>query len=348
MLKAINQDKLADWLAFISRRYELWVPRERGGVCLLAPYDPEAGFSLERVPQLSAKGVVFPQTECLLKYSYKKNKDNPEEVGLSLEAETPHPKTVVWGVRPCDVAGIRFLERVLAGEEGSQDPYFKSRRGECLIVALGCRSPENTCFCTAVGGSPAEAPGADLLITAIDDEYGVEVLTSRGEELMDEGLFRTLGKDKSKTLKQAKQAACDSLELPFNLEPSPALAQKLLQTFEDPYWKEATAACISCGICTFVCPTCYCFNIADEAQGMEGERLRCWDGCMFSAYTLEASGHNPREKKFQRYRNRINHKFSYLITNNNILGCTGCGRCIRECPAGIDLRDIVAHLAGEG
>jgi Fe-S oxidoreductase len=88
--------------------------------------------------------------------------------------------------------------------------------------------------------------------------------------------------------------------------------------------------------------------MADEAQEMCGERLRCWDACMFPTYTLEASGHNPRLVKFQRFRNRICHKFSYLITNNHILGCTGCGRCIRECPVGIDLRRIVAHMLGEG
>lgn len=347
MLKTITQDKLADWLAFISRKYELWVPQEEGECCLLAPYQPETAVNLDQTPQLSAKKVVFPQTECLLKYSYKKEKNNPDKVELSVDADTPHPKTVIWGIPPCDVAGITFLEKVFNGS-GYQDPYFKSRRSDCLIVALACRHPKATCFCKATGGSPVEAPGADLLLNRIDHEYVVEVLTPKGAELLDEKLFTPLEEGKIKLLEEDKQAACNEQELSFSLKPSPELADKVLQAFESPYWKEVTAACISCGICTYVCPTCYCFNIADEAHGMEGSRLRCWDACMFPSYTMEASGHNPREKKFQRYRNRISHKFSYLITNNNILGCTGCGRCIRECPVCIDLRRIVTHLTGGG
>jgi ferredoxin len=346
MLKIITKDKLTDWLAFISREYELWVPQEEEGGVLLAPYQPERGFNLKLMPKLSAKEVVFPQTECLLKYSYNKDTVNPEQVEVSLEASNPHHKTVIWGIRPCDVAGISFLEKVFTSN-GYHDPYFKSRRKECVIVAVGCRHPEATCFCTAVGGSPAEAPGADLLLTRIDNEYGAEILSERGKDLINEDLFSTPAKGKIESIKQAKQAACN--EMPFRLEESlPAVADKILQAFEFPYWKEATTACISCGICTYVCPTCYCFNIADEARGMEGERLRCWDTCMSYTYTLEASGHNPRIIKYQRYRNRINHKFSYLITNNDIVGCTGCGRCIKECPANIDLRHIVAHLLEKG
>jgi ferredoxin len=346
MPKSITQDKLKDWLDSISQKYELWVPQEKEGVCRLAPYQPEAGFCLERASQLSAKEVLFPQTECILKYSYQKNKNNPEDVKVSLEAADPHPKTVIWGIPPCDVAGISFFEKVFAGSGSYQEPYFKARRSECLIVAFACQHPDTTCFCTAVGGSPVEAPGADLLLTRINHEYVVEVLTPQGGKLIDEALFGMLGEEKLKAMEQAKQAVRHTVEHPFSVEASPLVAKKLLKAFESPYWKEATAGCISCGICTFVCPTCYCFNIADEAHGMQGERLRCWDACMFPLYSLEASGHNPRRVKFQRYRNRLSHKFSYLITNNDTLGCTGCGRCIRECPAGIDLRRIMAHLMG--
>ncbi len=346
MPKSITQDKLADWLNRISQKYQLWASQEREGISLLSPYQPEAGFTLERIPQLSAKGVLFPQSECMLKYCYKKDPDNPEQTDLSLEGVEPHLKTVIWGIPPCDVAGINFFKHVFTGS-GYHDPYFKARHSECLIVALACQQPETTCFCTAVGGSPVESPGADLLLTRIDHEYVVEAITPKGAELIDEDLFGMPEEKILKVVEQAKKSACKSLEAPFKLESLPVTADKMLKVFESPHWKEATRACISCGICTFICPTCYCFNMADEAQGMCGERLRCWDACMFPGYTLEASGHNPRLAKFQRYRNRLSHKFSYLITNNQVLGCTGCGRCIKECPAGIDMRRIIAHLLKE-
>jgi sulfhydrogenase subunit beta (sulfur reductase) len=347
MPKSITQDKLTDWLDIISQKYKLWVPQDKNGICQLELYEKGVVLNLERVPRFSAKKVVFPQTECMLKYSFQKNYEDPEKVALSLESTHPQAKTVVWGIPPCDVAGISFLEKVLTGS-GYHDPYFKARRNECLIVALACQQPDNTCFCTAVGGSPVEAPDADLLLTRTDHEYVVEALTPQGAKLIDEKLFAMPDEDKLQAIKQAKGAVRSSMASPFSIKSLPVVADKIRQAFENPYWKETVAGCLGCGICTFVCPTCYCFNIADESHGMRGERLRCWDACMFPLYSLEASGHNPRALKFQRYRNRLSHKFSYLITNNNTLGCTGCGRCIRQCPAGIDMRHIIAYLLGEG
>ncbi len=346
MPKAIMQDKLNDWLDSIASKYQLWAPQDKDGACLLSPYTPGAPVNLKCRPQLSAKKALFPQTECLLKYQYHKDKSKPEETELSISAANPNQKTVIWGIAPCDVSGISFFENVFIGA-GYQDTYFKTRRSNTLIAAIACQHAESTCFCEAVGGSPVSAPDADLLLTRIDHEYVVEALTNEGATLIDEGLFTTVEEAKLNAMQQVKEAALSKLSKPFELGSLPSVADKFLKAFESPYWKEATAACLSCGICTFVCPTCYCFNITDEAQGMHGQRLRCWDACMFSTYTLEASGHNPRNIKFQRYRNRLSHKFSYLITNNNVLGCTGCGRCIKECPVGIDLRSIISHILAE-
>ncbi len=266
--------------------------------------------------------------------------------------ETSSPTTVVFGIPPCDVAGINLLEKVLVGG-GYQDPYFKQRRSQTVIVALACKHPANTCFCTAVGGSPISAPGddplqgADLLLHKGDNGYIIDILTPKGAELVEGDLFQPVAEEEIRALDQAESEIEEKLALPFKLKSLPAVSSKLMEAFGSDYWKEATRACLSCGVCTYVCPTCYCFNISDEDHGICGERLRCWDSCMFPAYTLEASGHNPRADKSQRYRNRLCHKFSYLITNNQTPGCTGCGRCVRQCPAGIDLRGILAHILGE-
>ena len=118
------------------------------------------------------------------------------------------------------------------------------------------------------------------------------------------------------------------------------------ERFEDKgYWREMVGQCLSCGVCTFLCPTCYCFTITDEVQELLGERLRSWDSCMFPHYSLEASGHNPRPTKFERYRNRVGHKFSYIPDKYaGMIGCCGCGRCIRSCPVSIDIRKVVENL----
>jgi ferredoxin len=113
------------------------------------------------------------------------------------------------------------------------------------------------------------------------------------------------------------------------------------RTMDPDIWKEITAKCISCAACTYVCPTCFCFNIRDEQKGLKGERYKCWDYCMNSYYTLEASGHNPRAEKNKRYRNKVNCKYNYNIKRSNNIFCGGCGRCIEVCPVSVDIREVV-------
>ena len=117
--------------------------------------------------------------------------------------------------------------------------------------------------------------------------------------------------------------------------------EKLGEIFEADYWETVSNKCLGCGICTFLCPTCYCFDITDEKWGVSGERIRSWDSCMYPEYTIHASGYNPRPARKNRLRNRFYHKFKYYPDLYNMFGCTGCGRCIRHCPVNIDIIDII-------
>jgi formate hydrogenlyase subunit 6/NADH:ubiquinone oxidoreductase subunit I len=99
--------------------------------------------------------------------------------------------------------------------------------------------------------------------------------------------------------------------------------------------------CLGCGACAYVCPTCACFDIQDEGTGNKGTRVRCWDSCAFSLFTLHTSGHNPREEQTERWRQRILHKFLYMPERQQVYGCVGCGRCSRGCP--VDM-NILEHL----
>ncbi|HOC23304.1 MAG TPA: 4Fe-4S dicluster domain-containing protein, partial [Anaerolineaceae bacterium] len=117
------------------------------------------------------------------------------------------------------------------------------------------------------------------------------------------------------------------------------LKDHLDQIFDSSLWGEFAQSCLGCGICTFLCPTCFCFDIVDEAQ--RDERVRNWDTCMFRVYSLEASGHNPRPTRAERTRQRLMHKFSYWLEHADQFGCTGCGRCVRYCPVGLDIRAMI-------
>jgi ferredoxin len=114
--------------------------------------------------------------------------------------------------------------------------------------------------------------------------------------------------------------------------------------FENEVWKAQSERCLGCGACAFVCPTCACFDIQEDAKGNTGNRIRCWDSCGFSLFTLHTSGHNPRPDQSARWRQRLMHKFSYMPDRLSVTGCTGCGRCSRACPVDMNIAEHLINL----
>jgi NAD-dependent dihydropyrimidine dehydrogenase PreA subunit len=115
--------------------------------------------------------------------------------------------------------------------------------------------------------------------------------------------------------------------------------------FEHPFWATIHGKCLACGTCTYLCPTCHCFDISDEVKGSDGVRIRSWDSCMFPLFTKETSGHNPRTSQKERWRQRTMHKFKYYVDNFKAISCVGCGRCVMYCPVNIDIRKIIEDIS---
>jgi heterodisulfide reductase subunit C len=123
--------------------------------------------------------------------------------------------------------------------------------------------------------------------------------------------------------------------------------ENLNDLFNDPAWNELSEACLGCGTCTFVCPTCQCYDIRDFDTGHGIDRFRCWDSCMYSDFTKMAHG-NPRLSQKERFRQRFMHKLVYYPENNEgIFGCVGCGRCLEKCPISMNIVKVMRTLAKE-
>jgi sulfhydrogenase subunit beta (sulfur reductase) len=332
------------WGAFIERlsaKAVVYVPCLEGDTVIFRPFSKEKTLCFERPANTPPKAVIFPQSDTLFTFAFSKDPDAPQKVNIELTECKSFPVTILLGSRPCDAKGFTVYDRPYT-ETDTPDPYYKGRREQTTIVTMACNAPSAGCFCTSVGGGPADKEGSDAIITDIGSGYFVEAMTDKGKAFLREPGIED-GSSYASDAKKVQEAARGSVRNPFGEGAKPEVSRELFEN--DEFWEGALAKCLSCGACTYLCPTCYCFNITDEQTTEKGERIRSWDGCMYPHFTLEASGHNPRPTRFHRFKNRVGHKFLFYPEKyNDVMACCGCGRCIRFCPVSVDISEIVSRL----
>ncbi|MBQ9030268.1 MAG: 4Fe-4S dicluster domain-containing protein [Parasporobacterium sp.] len=273
------------------------------------------------------KDILFPNVEKL--YQYKAAGED-SYIRETLPEETPK---ILFGIRPCDMRSIKSMDKVFF-TKNYVDSYYARRREYVTIVAIGCTETDRTCFCDSMGIDPNTAPGADVMMNRIEGEeaYLLHAQTEKGEALL---------KNLESLEGPSENVKAIRTDCTLKIRKIPDLDRKLAEMFEHPIWDKVTKGCIGCGTCTFVCPTCYCFDIDNENYGTEGCKYRCWDSCMFSDYTRMAGGANPRPTKKERLRNRYMHKLSYFNERYGETLCVGCGRCIANCPSHLDISEFI-------
>jgi len=333
MYKTLSRTDLPGLIKEWQARFTVYAPGRQGDMTAFQPVDDPAQVDLSAVnTRFPPKALFLPQSEVMLQI----------EADRLQPVEDPDAPRLILGMRPCDARALQLLDTVFMTEE-DQDPYWASKRERTTIVALGCDDPCETCFCNAVGSGPFDGRGADVLLTVVDSidsidstqgTYVAEVRTEKGEALLAQ--LSDAAAEQIEVAQAVQASAVESMQAPFD---ATGIKDKLYSMFESDFWQHIQQSCLGCGVCTFLCPTCFCFDIVDEAQ--RGQRVRNWDTCMFRTYSLEASGHNPRPTNVERTRQRIMHKYAYWIELIDQIGCTGCGRCVRYCPVSLDIRHIV-------
>lgn len=337
----LNKADLEAFLTALGGGYDVWAPALVDGVVDFRPFEPGTSLKEKARPRLSVKKFFHPQRENMFTYTTDPEAEN---TGILTEVE-PEGKTLVFGVSSCDARSVVLngLPFVNDPTNARKDTYYRKRWDNTVLIGWGCDEPCATCFCNSTGGHPFGEEGLDAILTDLGDKFVVKVLTDKGQAAV--GLYE-MGAAADGDVKAASEVAEKALaSMPGGLEIDQPKSQDLMGLYGLDVWEEVAQRCLNCGVCTFLCPTCYCFDILDETQDKDGIRFRIWDSCMFPLYTLHGTGHNPRADKHARVRQRFMHKLKYFPDRHEgQVSCVGCGRCVTYCPVNIDIREVATRM----
>lgn len=290
--------------------------------------------------KLSPKSIVFPQSEPMLTYTLDESR---EDHHIMKEVEKDYSPRAVIAIRPYDAKAIQLVKMNFDTPE-YKDPYWLNAYECTTFVGLAINEPDSLDFSTSCGTGPFDESGLDVLLVDTGDAYLAKVVTDKGQAYLDAaGFAADAGADAAKTIEEMKAAA--EAKITSKVSFDKIKEKTILELFNAPYWEDVAFGCINCGTCTYACPTCWCFDIQDETKGTEGVRMKNWDSCMTGLFTLHGSGHNPREHAWERTRQRFMHKLKYFLDKyDQGIMCVGCGRCVEQCPANIDIRTICEKM----
>ena len=335
-MKKIAIASLNQLFAQIAASQTLYIPTDdAAGRAAYTVWQEGSALSNQINTIRSAKDVFFPQVEQLVKFRREGKKIS------FVEEQTQTAPFAVFGVRACDCRSFEILDRVFLSEP--VDTFYAERRNAGTIITLACGKMEETCFCTAFDIDPAE-PAGDVSCWMDGENLYWRANTEKGQRLTDGiSCLEDAAENSADELQAAIREKAKKLPL-GNLNLQGFEKDRLMEVFNSDKWAELSESCLGCGSCTFVCPTCQCYDVQEFDNGKDICRFRCWDSCMYSDFTMMAHGTN-RPTQLERFRQRFMHKLVYFPANNEgIFGCVGCGRCLRKCPINMNIVKVAKAL----
>lgn len=333
----IERKNLPAFFKAVADKMPLYLPIKTAGEVNFGYYTDGAEVDIDTLKTVkSPKGAFFPQSEDMMRFRIDGKNLTIEDV------RSEKPDFVIFGVRACDYKAFSVLDNVFLGQP--VDTYYKERRDAAIIFTLACGKPQESCFCP-VFGIDATQPEGDVTCWLDENALYMQPNTEKGDKVL--AVIRDLQQDGGdEQVEKIKADAKKVLEkLPYaKLDMSRFKPENLNELFASPLWQPMSEVCLGCGACTFVCPTCQCFDIRDFKTDKGVLRFRCWDSCMYSDFTQMAAA-NPRTTQMQRFRQRFMHKLVYYPAQyGGTYSCVGCGRCVNKCPQHLNIVKVIKQL----
>lgn len=337
-MKTIAKTKLIAFLDALGSDYRVVAPLQNGTDVEMGELERERlAVGYRGKTRFSVKEYLFPESEVMFTF---------ENRGTGVVETTEHTserKTAVWGVRPCDLAGIAVLDAVFSS--APVDVYYQARRANTLLLGLNCHEVGSSCFCRSFEAGPFARCGFDVIFTDLGERFLVEPGSQVGALLLEQHgeLFADAEESDRQEAESLRLTAEAALATKLNVS---LLLKALEEAFDDPIWEEQAKKCTLCGTCCIVCPTCHCFNVEDVRKTRKlHQRVRYWDSCQFTGFTRMAA-ENSRATQGERWRQKIYDKFVYLpAAYSGLLGCTGCGRCLDFCQGNINIVHVLEKVS---
>ena len=334
---SIAKDKIDSLFEFIGSKQPLYLPVDNNsGKADFAKWQKGTKLSEKLKTTRSAKDFFFPKTEHLVSY---------EMSGKEVKVVDPRKDVedfVIFGVRACDARGFTVIDNVYLNMN-PVDSYYKNRREHGTVIVLACNEPAKTCFCSTFGIDASLAkPAGDVSCWLADGKYYFEANTDKGKAFVENAKSALEDADTSAVEACRKDIAEKVEKLPFaHLDLSKFQGKDMLKIFNSKIWDKVSEPCVGCGTCTYVCPTCMCFDVRDFATSNGVRQIRCWDSCMYNDFTQMAA-ENPRHTQKERSRQRFMHKLMYYpMAHDGMFSCVGCGRCVENCPVNMNIVKVI-------
>lgn len=332
--KIMTKATLVDWVESLRNGYRVFGPHPLEDRYIFNEIRSADELALDYTNTiLPPKKVLLPPYEEVIRF--ERNGDDHAEVVLDSQP------TVVLGVHTCDMHAIALLDRVFS--QGFADQHYLSRRENTILVSIECLAPcSEDSFCKSMG-TFVVPENYDLHLTDLGDEYAIDVGSEKGAALLED--FDAVRDAEDVDYRRMNQVLSEKWpRFPYRLEFDVTELPDLLSlSYRSTLWDQVGEKCLGCGMCTIICPTCYCFNVVDEVDLTlnAGRRLRVWDSCQLDQFATVAGGHNFRSSQAARQRHRFLHKGKYQTEATGMVGCVGCGRCAQACLVGITPVEIL-------